>query len=92
MARSRCEASDVVGVVEVVSPGSDRTDRVTKLADYAEAGMEHYLIVEQGPPVTLTEYQLVQGRRYERVAHHEEPAMVRLGLGPLVDLAAPIPR
>lgn len=38
------------------------------------------------------QYQLVQGRRYERVAHHEEPAMVRLGLGPLVDLAAPIPR
>lgn len=36
--------------IEVVSPGSRRSDTVTKRSEYAEAMIEHYWIVEFGPP------------------------------------------
>jgi Uma2 family endonuclease len=42
----RVEAADVVLVVEIVSPGSRRTDHVMKLYEYAKAGIEHYWIVD----------------------------------------------
>ncbi|MGV0743910.1 Uma2 family endonuclease [Mycolicibacterium sp. XJ870] len=42
----RVDASDVVLVVEIVSPGSRRTDRVMKAYEYAKAGIEHYWIVD----------------------------------------------
>jgi Uma2 family endonuclease len=51
---SRLEGPDVLVAIEVVSPGSRRTDTVTKRSEYAEAAIEHYWIVELGPPVTLT--------------------------------------
>jgi Uma2 family endonuclease len=50
----RLDGSGVVVAIEVVSPGSKRTDTVTKRSEYAEAGIDHYWIVELGPPVTLT--------------------------------------
>lgn len=43
---ARVEPTDVVGVVEVLSPGTRRTDRVAKADDYAEAGIGWYLIVD----------------------------------------------
>jgi len=42
----RVDASDVILVVEIVSPGSRRTDRVMKTYEYAKAGIEHYWIVD----------------------------------------------
>jgi Uma2 family endonuclease len=42
----RVPATDVVLVVEIVSPGSRRTDHVTKLNEYAQAGIDHYWIVD----------------------------------------------
>ena len=42
----RVDASDVVLVIEIVSPGSRRTDRVMKAYEYAKAGIEHYWIVD----------------------------------------------
>jgi Uma2 family endonuclease len=42
----RVDASDVVLVVEIVSLGSRRTDRVVKPYEYAKAGIEHYWIVD----------------------------------------------
>ena len=48
------DGSRVLAAIEVVSPGSKRTDTVTKRSEYAEAGIDHYWIVELGPPVTLT--------------------------------------
>ena len=42
----RVDASDVALVVEIVSPGSRRTDRVMKLYEYAKAGIERYWIVD----------------------------------------------
>ena len=42
----RVDAADVALVVEIVSPGSRRTDRVMKLYEYAKAGIEGYWIVD----------------------------------------------
>lgn len=42
----RVEPTDVVLVIEIVSPGSRRTDRVMKPYEYAKAGIEHYWIVD----------------------------------------------
>jgi len=46
-------ASEVLIAIEIVSPGSRRTDRVTKRGDYADAGIPHYWIVDLEPPVSL---------------------------------------
>lgn len=43
---SRLDAADVILAVEIVSPGSRRTDRVMKPYEYANAGIEHYWIVD----------------------------------------------
>jgi Uma2 family endonuclease len=46
-------ASDVVLVVEIVSPGSIRTDRLTKRSEYADALIPHYWIVDITKPVSM---------------------------------------
>jgi Uma2 family endonuclease len=46
-------ASEVLLVVEVVSPGSTRTDHVHKRGEYADAGIPHYWIVDPTEPVSL---------------------------------------
>ncbi len=46
-------ASEVLVVVEIVSPGSRRTDNVVKRAEYADAGIPHYWIVDIQEPVSL---------------------------------------
>ncbi|MFD8492526.1 Uma2 family endonuclease [Amycolatopsis sp. NPDC059657] len=47
------KASEVVVVVEIVSPGSKRTDYVTKHGEYADAGIPHYWIVDLADRVSL---------------------------------------
>jgi Uncharacterized protein conserved in cyanobacteria len=44
--------------VEIVSPSSRTTDRITKPAEYATAGIPGYWRVEMDPDVTLTAYAL----------------------------------
>ncbi|MGI9064071.1 MAG: Uma2 family endonuclease, partial [Pseudonocardiaceae bacterium] len=39
-------AAEVLVVVEIVSPGSRRTDHVAKRSEYADAGIPHYWIVD----------------------------------------------
>jgi Uma2 family endonuclease len=63
---ARYRAEDVLLAVEVISPGSRRTDRVTKLNEYAEAGIENYWIVDLERPVTLTAFELV-GQEYKLI-------------------------
>ena len=43
---ARVDPTDVVLVVEIVSPGSRRTGRVMKAYEYAKAGINHYWIVD----------------------------------------------
>jgi Uma2 family endonuclease len=46
-------ADEVVVVVEIVPPGSKRTDYEVKHAEYADAGIPHYWIVDITEPVSL---------------------------------------
>jgi Uma2 family endonuclease len=46
-------ASEVLVVVEVVSPGSKRTDHDHKRGEYADAGIPDYWIVDIEPPRSL---------------------------------------
>ena len=47
-------AADAVLVVEILSPGSVRTDRVIKRGEYADAGIRHHWMVDldDGPSLT----------------------------------------
>lgn len=45
--------TDVLVVVEALSPGSVRTDNVHKRAEYADAGIPHYWIIDIAEPVSL---------------------------------------
>lgn len=82
--RARCAASELVAVVEVLSPGTMRTDRVAKMAEYADAGIAAYGIVDPEHPVTFSEFRLRPGTppRYEHVADHTGRATLHLG-GPI---------
>lgn len=46
-------ADATVLVVEIVSPGSRRTDMVVKRGEYADAGIGHYWIIDVDRPVSL---------------------------------------
>ena len=81
---TRADASDVLAIAEVVSPGSRRTDRVAKLAEYARAGIEHHVVVDPGPPLTVTEFRRPVDGAYERVPHPGD-GPVRLAFGPEID-------
>jgi Uma2 family endonuclease len=51
-------ASEVLVVVEVISPGSVRMDNITKRHEYADAGIPHYWIIDVNDPVSLVECHL----------------------------------
>ncbi|USX51772.1 Uma2 family endonuclease [Lentzea sp. HUAS12] len=57
----RFDVRDVVLAVEIVSPGSERVDRVTKPTQYAKAGIAHYWLIELADPISLTAFELVDG-------------------------------
>jgi Uma2 family endonuclease len=59
-ARHYAVARNVSLVVEVVSPGTKKRDRLEKPAEYAAAGIPHYWRVEQGP-LHIFAYDLVDG-------------------------------
>jgi Uma2 family endonuclease len=69
----RLHAADVLLAVEIISPGSNKQDRVMKPVEYAEAGIPHYWLVDIEEPATLTAYLLVDGY-YEIVAQVTEEA------------------
>ncbi|MEJ2869213.1 Uma2 family endonuclease [Actinomycetospora sp. OC33-EN08] len=74
--RARARPEDVVAVVEVLSTGSRRIDRVAKLAEYAEVGIAHYVILDLDGPTT--EFVL-GGASYRLVAEHHGPAALAFG-------------
>jgi Uma2 family endonuclease len=83
-------ATQVVLAVEIISPGSARTDRIAKLADYAEAGIENYLIVDISGTITMDVFALA-GDHYETagrfeggLAHLVSPISLTLDLDTLV--------
>lgn len=55
---TRVRPPDVLAAIEIVSPGSRRTDRVMKFAEYAEAGIAHYWLLDIETTSRLTAYRL----------------------------------
>ena len=58
--RGLLRADEVVLAVEILSRGSRRLDTVVKAAEYADAGIPHYWVVDLGEP----------GDRPQLTAHH----------------------
>ncbi len=87
---SRIGPADAVLVVEVTSPGSRRIDRIAKLADYAEAAIRHYWILDIEPVPWLSTFVLDSGGyRPEHVAatgrvHIDAPLALDVELDQLV--------
>ncbi|QYN33090.1 Uma2 family endonuclease [Pseudonocardia sp. DSM 110487] len=83
-------ADEVVLAVEIVSVGSERTDRTIKHGEYADAGIPHYWIVDIDSRSTLTachragEFGYVDAPAVTGVFTAEEPFPVRLELDQLV--------
>jgi Uma2 family endonuclease len=59
------QAAEVVAVIEIVSPGSRRTDHVVKRGEYADAGIPYYWIVDLDEPVSLIDCHLAEGFGYQ---------------------------
>lgn len=58
---ARIDAADVLCAVEVISPGSKRTDRLVKPVEYAEAGIAAFWLVDLDDPVSLLPHSLSDG-------------------------------
>lgn len=87
----RVDPSDVVLVVEVVSPGSHRTDWVMKAYEYEKAGIEHYWIVDlDADPDERFVAHVLRESTYQRVGalvgdrvHADEPLALDFALDEL---------
>lgn len=83
-------ASEVVLAVEIVSPGSDRTDHTIKHLEYADAGIPHYWVVDLDEPASLTAHHLagefgyVDGGSVTGVFRTTEPFAVEIDLDALM--------
>jgi Uma2 family endonuclease len=62
------EVDGLLLVVEIVSPGSEALDEVTKLREYAAAGIPRYWIVNRDVAQTTTLYRLGGDGTYEEEA------------------------
>jgi Uma2 family endonuclease len=83
-------ASEVLVVVEIVSPGSKRIDHVDKRRDYADAGIPNYWIIDIDEPISLTacrlteEFGYVDDQTATGVFRTEVPFPVEVNLDRLV--------
>ena len=83
-------AGEVVLAVEIVSVGSERTDRTIKHGEYADAGIPHHWIVDIDSRPTLTachragEFGYVDAPAVTGVFTAEDPFRVRLELDQLL--------
>ena len=85
--RPRVVPAEVLLAIEIVSAGSGRVDRVTKLSEYADAGIEHYWIIDLAEPVDMVAYRLIDGN-YEEVARGSGVVTVESPSRLTVDLPA----
>jgi Uma2 family endonuclease len=87
-AKGRVEASDVVLAAEVVSPSSMSTDRVTKPAQYAAAGIPQYWRLEL-EPLLLVVHELTAGSyretdQFDEMVVVDRPVPLRFALAQLL--------
>jgi len=82
-------ASELLLVVEVVSPGSTRTDYVAKRNEYADAGIPHYWVLDTSDPCSLLachlagEFGYADGGSVTGRFSADEPFPVEIDLGAL---------
>ncbi|MBB4687026.1 Uma2 family endonuclease [Amycolatopsis jiangsuensis] len=87
----RIGVAEVPLAVEVLSPGTKRTDEHDKFREYAAAGIEHYWIIDLEQPVSLRAYRLVEGGYADFGEHTGSAALefagttVKLDLDALID-------
>ena len=86
----RVAAADVLLAVEITSPGTVRTDRITKLYEYADAGIPAYWLLDLSGVPTLTAHTLVDGayeltRRGSGLLRWNEPAPLAIDVSRLID-------
>jgi len=60
--------ADLLLVIEIVSPGSEALDEVTKLREYATAGIPQYWVVHRDAAQTTTLYRLTADGTYQERA------------------------
>jgi Uma2 family endonuclease len=72
--QGRLTPADVVLAVEVVSPSSQSTDRVTKPAQYAAAGIGRYWRVERHPLVLMV--HALDGDVYRETGRFDDEVVV----------------
>ncbi len=83
-------AGEVVLAVEIVSLGSERTDRTIKHGEYADAGIPHYWIIDIDSRPTLTachragEFGYADAPAVAGVFTADEPFAIRLELDQLL--------
>ncbi|MET9492560.1 Uma2 family endonuclease [Nocardia sp. NPDC006630] len=68
---------DVLAAIEIVSPGSRRTDRVMKFAEYAQCGIEHYWLLDTEGSVRLSTHRL-RDSRYEPTGEYSGQVTLEL--------------
>jgi Uma2 family endonuclease len=89
----RVMAGEVLLAVEIISPGSRKTDTRMKPFEYAEAGIPHYWVIDLDPPApSITVYGLGapdDGYVESQTATGElvvvEPFEMRIDIGALVE-------
>lgn len=87
----RYSADEILVAVEIISPGSRRTDTRTKPYEYAEAGIPHYWVIDLDEPLSLAAYHLAGEFGYQEapavtgVFETKEPFPLRIDLTELAD-------
>jgi Putative restriction endonuclease len=82
-------ATEAVLVVEIISPGSRRTDSIIKRGEYADAGVPHYWILDLDTRVSLIACHLARQFGYQDASpitgifEAAEPFPVRVDLDDL---------
>jgi len=82
-------AASALLVVEIISPGSRRTDTIVKRGEYADAKIPHYWIVDVEAPVSLVACHLAGEFGYQDsgertgVFETDEPCAIRVDLDAL---------
>jgi Uma2 family endonuclease len=61
----RLNADEALLAVEIISPGSQRTDTLVKPVEYAKAGIPHYWLIDLNSPLSLTAYHLAGDFGYQ---------------------------
>lgn len=84
----RFAAADVLLATETLSDGTRRVDHMVKFAEYAEAGIPQYWIIDLDRPTTLLAYVLVEGA-YQLSGEHTGTAALDVAGHPVtIDLDA----